>query len=541
MKTILYNGKIYIDREIFEQAVYIEDGIIQKVGSNEEILKISEVDEKIDCKGNTVIPGLNDSHLHMLNFGERMCQAEIGDCKTIDEMIDYCREYIKNNPERVKNGFHAQGWNQDLFIDSDRIPTRFDLDKISTEIPVILERICGHILTTNTKVIEMLGLDENSPQYNGGTFEIGEDNYPNGIFTENACNYAKELIPRLTVEERKEMFIKASEYAARHGITTVQSNDLGTVVPNNDFYFDFFHKIYDEGKGIIRYRHQVCFNDIEEFKKYINNGEYKNGKYDEKSLISLGPLKLFKDGSLGARTAYMRDEYRDDVNNKGIEWISCEEMDKYCELASKANMQVVTHVIGDAAVEQTINSYEKILVNGKNELRHGLVHCQITDKDLLERISRLGIVVSYQPIFLDYDMHIVENRCGKELSETSYAFNTLEKLGGKIAYGTDCPVEDCNPFPNIYSAVTRKDSKGNPSEGFYPNECVDVYTAVDAYTIGSAYMEFMEEKKGRIKPGFLADLVILDKDIFTCNSMEIRNILPLMTMVDGNIIYRKEF
>lgn len=187
----------------------------------------------------------------MLNFGERMYQAEIGDCKTIDEMINYCREYIKNHPERVRNGFHTQGWNQDLFIDSDRIPTRFDLDKISTEIPVILERICGHILTTNTKVIEMLGLDENSPQYNGGTFEIGEDNYP--------------------------------------------------------------------------------------------------------------------------------------------------------------------------------------------------------------------------------------------------------------------------------------------------NECVDIYTAIDAYTIGSAYMEFMEEKKGRIKPGFLADLVILDKDIFTCNSMEIRNILPLMIMVDGNIIYRKEF
>lgn len=456
-------------------------------------------------------------------------------------MINYCKDYIKNNPDRVKNGFHAQGWNQDLFTDSDRIPTRHDLDKISNEIPVILERICGHILTTNTKVIELLGLNGDSPQYNGGSFEIGNDNYPNGIFTENACNYAKSLIPRLTIEEREEMFIKASEYAAAHGVTTVQSNDIGTVVSSEQKYFDFFNKIYNEGRGIIRYRHQASFNNIEEFEEYINNGEYKNGLYKENSLITLGPLKLFKDGSLGARTAFMREDYKDDHNNKGIEWLTCEEMDKYCELATKANMQIVTHVIGDAAVEQAIDSYEKTLINGKNKLRHALVHCQITDRGLLERIVKLGIVVSYQPIFLDYDMHIVEKRCGKELSKTSYAFNTLEKLGGKIAYGTDCPVEDCNPFSNIYSAVTRKDSKGQPEGGFYPEECVDIYTAIDAYTSGSAYMEFMEDRKGRIKPNYLADLVILDKDIFTCNIMEIRNILPLMTMVDGKIVYRKDF
>ncbi|MDY5211727.1 amino acid permease [Intestinibacter sp.] len=206
---------------------------------------------------------------------------------------------------------------------------------------------------------------------------------------------------------------------------------------------------------------------------------------------------------------------------------------------SDAGIQVATHVIGDGAVEKTIDSYEKTFGKEGNKLRHTLVHCQITDRALLERIAKLGIVVSYQPIFLDYDMHIVEKRCGKELASTSYAFKTLGDLGAKIAYGTDCPVEDCNPFPNIYSAVTRKDSKGFPEGGFYPEECVDVYTAVDAYTEGSAYMEFMEGKKGRIKPGQLADIVVLDKDIFTCDPMEIKDILPVMTMVDGKIVYKK--
>ena len=540
MKTILFNGKVYVEREKFVEAVLIEDGIIKEIGTNEEILKNTGIDEKIDCKGNTVIPGLNDSHMHILSFAERMYQVKINDCKTIDEMIERCRDFIKKYPDRVKNGLHSQGWNQDLFVDSDRMPTRFDLDKISTEIPVILERACCHVLTANTKAIEMLGLDKDSKQFNGGTFEIGEDGYPNGIFTENACSYAKEIIPRFSIEEREKMFLEANKYAVEHGITSIQSNDIGTIVLDSQPYFNMFHKIYNENKGLVRYRHQVSFNSPKDFKEFIENGEYKNGQYKNNSFLSLGPVKIFKDGGIGARTALMRDGYNDDPGNKGFEWLSAEEMDEYCKLAKEANIQMATHAIGDDAIEKTINSYEKAFIDGENKLRHTLIHCQITDKELLERIANLGILVSYQPIFLDYDMHIVEKRCGSELASTSYAFKTLDDLGAKIAYGTDAPVEDCNPFPNIYSAVTRKDSKGYPEGGFYPNECVDIYTAIDAYTEGSAYMEFMEDKKGRIKPGQLADMVVLDKDIFTCDPMEIRNILPLMTIIDGNIVYRKE-
>lgn len=540
MKTVLFNGKIYVERDKFVEAVLIEDRIIKAIGTNDEILATADIDEKIDCQGKTVIPGLNDSHMHMFSLGETMYQAKISGCKSIDEMIEICKKYISENPERVKGGLYAQGWNQDLFEDSDRMPNRFGLDKISTEIPIVLDRVCGHILATNTKAIEVLGLDGNSPQYNGGTFEIGEDGYPNGVFTENACNFAKDIIPRPDIEERRKMFIEASKYAAEHGVTTVQSNDLGTIVFDYPTYFKLFKDIYDSGEGIVRYRHQVCFNSIDEFKDYIENGEFKNGEYDEDSLIQLGPLKLFKDGSLGARTALLREDYNDDKGNKGLVWMSQEEMDEFCKVASEAGIQVATHVIGDAAIEKTIDSYEKTFGEEGNKLRHALVHCQITDRALLERIAKLGIVVSYQPIFLDYDMHIVENRCGKELASTSYAFKTLEDLGAKVAYGTDCPVEDCNPFPNIYSAVTRKDSKGFPEGGFYPEECVDVYTAIDAYTEGSAYMEFMEGKKGRIKPGQLADIVVLDKDIFTCDPMEIRDILPVMTMIDGKVVYRKE-
>ena len=158
---------------------------------------------------------------------------------------------------------------------------------------------------------------------------------------------------------------------------------------------------------------------------------------------------------------------------------------------------------------------------------------------MMERIAGDDIPICYQPIFLDYDMHVVTDRCGEELSSTSYAFGTAKKLGIHVSYGTDSPVEDCNPFPNLYSAVTRRDQKGWPEGGFFPEERVDIEDAVDAYTIGSAYNEFAEDFKGRLKPGYLADMAVLDTDIFTCRPEEIRTILPVMTIVDGQIVYRK--
>ena len=538
MRTILHNAKVYVEKGNYAQAVLVEDRYIKAVGANDDILPLADSETKIyDCKGKTLIPGLNGTHLHFMQFGETQNQAQIDSVTSIDEMIEICRKFIEEHPENVKDGLHAIGWNQDNFVDSDRLPDRHDLDKISTEIPIVLERVCGHIVSSNTKLIEMLGIDGNSPQFPDGEFLIGEDGYPNGIFTANACNIAKALIPDFTIEERKVIFEESMQYAVEHGLTSVQSNDVGTTFMDGPAAFKMFHDIYDSGKGIIRYRHQVCFNDFAEFESYLENGEFANGKYDPDGMLTLGPLKLFKDGSLGARTALVKDGYVGDRNNHGLEWIKPEEMDKYCILAGKHNLQVITHVIGDEAVSKTIDSYEKAFVDGKNKLRHALVHCQITDKALLDRIVDEDILVFAQPIFLDYDMNIVEKLCGKELASTSYAFGTLQKNGAHVSYGTDCPVEDCNPFPNIYMAVTRKDKNGNPPEGFYPHECVDVETAIDAYTIESAYAEFMEDRKGRIKPGFLADMVLLSDDIFTIDPMEIKDLLSDMTMVDGRIVF----
>lgn len=538
-KIALINGKIYVERDVFAQALLAEGGIITAVGTDREILALAGDAPVYDCGGRTVLPGLNDSHQHLLQVGESLANVDLSDCVSIDDMVQRCRDFVAQHPETEKTGLHAMGWNQDLFTDSQRIPTRHDMDRISTRFPVVLERVCGHILTTNTCAIERLGLTAKSPQYEGGVFEIGEDGMPNGIFAENACQYARDLVPGFTLAQHEALMLQAMEYAVAHGLTSVQSNDAGTSTTEDARFFTMMRQLYAQNRAPLRYRHQVCCVKPDDLRAFLASGERENAAYSGDSWLTMGPLKLFKDGSLGARTATMREAYRDDPGNFGVECTSDDQMDLFCRIAADAGMQIITHVIGDDAISRTLDSYEKVLVKGKNPLRHGLVHCQITDRPLLQRIADMDVAAFYQPIFLDYDMHIVESRCGAALASTSYAFRTLPALGAHVSYGTDAPVEDCNPFPNLCCAVTRTDKNGQPVGGFVPTEKVDVFQAVDAYTAGSAWCEFMEDVKGRLKKGYLADLTVLDTDIFTCPPQQIRGILPVMTMVDGKIVYQK--
>ena len=492
-KSILHNGKVYVDRGNFQEAVLFEDGIIKAVGKNEEILSMAQDAEKIDCEGRTVLPGLNDSHMHLLMVGEVLSEAPIGDSTSIEDMVARCKKFAAENPKLVEKGMHSQGWNQDLFEKGKvRLPNRHDLDKISTEYPIVLERVCGHTCALNSKALELLGIGKGSPQiYEGGTIEFEADGNPSGYFTENAVYEVRKIVPQATIEEQKGYLLKAMKYAVEHGLTSVQANDIGVMTEDVDATFEMYHSLYKEKKAPLRFRHQVCFLTVESFKKFLE-GEFKNkDKYD--SMLGLGPLKLFKDGSLGARTATMRDGYLDDPGNFGVEAMSDELMDKLVQLAAENGMQTVTHVIGDDAIEKTNAAYEKVLKDGKNVLRNCLIHCQITDRPLLERIRKSDTLIAYQPVFLQCDLYAVESRCGKELSSTSYAMKTAIDMGIHASYGTDSPVEDCNPFPNIYVAVNRKDLKGKPDEGFYTQECVDVCEAIDAYTVESAYHEFEED------------------------------------------------
>ncbi len=537
-KLLLKNGKIYVEKGVFAQALYSENGIIRAVGTNDEVLALAGECPVIDCGGKTVVPGFNDSHMHLLMVGIGMAQADITDVTSADDLVARVQAWYRDHPEAALRGIQAVGWNQDLFTGDKRMPTRWDLDKISTDIPIILERVCGHIVTVNSKVLELLGIRKGAPQFPGGTWECEENGEPNGILTELTCNRANAVFAPYTDEQYREMFLLAANFALSRGVTSVQSNDIGTAPVPAEVVFRVVRDIYEEELCPLRYRHQLSFASPAAFAAWAETDKAQYLCGNEK--LTLGPLKLFKDGSLGARTATMRQDYRDDPGNRGVEAVSAEEMDAYCAIADRHDMQVITHVIGDKAIEDTVIAYEKVLREGKNPLRHGLVHCQITDRPLLERIAKDDLQAMVQPVFLDYDMHAVLSRCGEGLSSTSYAFKTLSDLGAKVSYGTDSPVESCDPFANLYSAVTRKDHTGWPEAGFFPGEKVDVNDAIDAYTLGSAHAEFREKDKGRLMPGYVADLVVLDTDLFTCDPMDIRKASPVLTVVGGEAAWRKE-
>lgn len=532
MNTILKNGKFYINKNNFQESIFIEDGIIKQVGSNEEVIK-NKADTIIDLQGKTVLPGLNDSHIHIYQVGEAMGLCNLVPAKSIDNVIEIGKKFLEENKDiKILKG---RGWNQDYFISGEsRLLTRLDLDKISTEIPIVFDRVCGHVVTGNTKALEMLSINE-SVTIEGGEIHLGEDGKPNGIFTENATAILKYFNPEKNESDIEREFIKAANYALSLGITSVQSCDI----MSNDFQtmFNVIHNIYDNKKTKLRYSHQFNFQNINDFKSYLKT-EFKTGQYDGK-FLSRGALKLFKDGSLGARTALMLEDYADAAGTRGVSALSDEQLQDLCNLATENNIPVVTHAIGSGAIESVINAYENTMEKGENPLRHGIVHCQITSAAQLNRIAKLNIPVMYQPIFLDYDTKIVESRVGCELAKTSYAFNTLYNLGAQLSLGTDSPVEPCDPFPNIYCAVNRLDLDGNPKGGFNSSEKMDLQDAIDAYTIGSAYNEFKEDFKGRLEPGYVADLIVLDKDIFIINPLEIKDIKVDMTMVDGEFVYKK--
>jgi predicted amidohydrolase YtcJ len=530
MRTILCNAKIYVNKNNFQEAMLIEDGYIKNVEKNEIILK-ETADKIIDLQGKTVIPGLNDSHLHLSMVGEAMSSCNLTYAKSIDEIINLGLKFLADNQELTS--LFGRGWNQDYFnIEEARMLTRHDLDKISTELPVVFERVCGHVSVGNTKALELLGVNEKT-HIDGGEILKGSDGKPNGIFTENAVGLFQSILPVKSDESIEQEFLKAANYAISVGITSVQSCDAS----NKEFkkMFRILHNIYNNKKTKLRYNPQYNFQDINDFKDYLET-EHKTGMYDGKFLTK-GALKLFKDGSLGARTALMTNDYKDEPGTKGVEALTDEQLQEMCDIATENGIRVVTHAIGDGAIESVIDAYENTMKNNKNPLRHGIVHCQITNMEQLKRISNLNIPVMYQPIFLDYDIQIVESRIGKELASTSYAFNTLKQSDTIISLGTDSPVEDLNPFPNIYCAVTRQRINGTPKGGFNFNEKLSVEDAIDAYTFGSAYNEFKENEKGRLNPGYVADLVVLDKDIFTIDYNEIKNIQVEKTMIDGEFVY----
>ena len=534
MQQILFNGHIYQQKDQFVSALLIEDGYILHCGSDSEILAFNNPDIKvIDLQGKTVVPGFNDSHLHFYMSAVAFQTVDLYGLTSIDLIVKRASDFLDRHPLATGITLFGRGWNQDYFSDEARLLTRFDLDRISVDFPIAFTRACGHVVTCNSKALEVLGIDASTPQIEGGQFDTDAQGYPLGIFRENAIGLLASLQAPLSLKERVNLLNQVAQIANQYGITSVQTNDL-TFGSSEGAAIQEAYEVYAHKNPTVRIYHQCSFSDLDALQQRINEGYHQN----ENAFHRYGPLKLFVDGSLGARTALMRQTYHDDPTTKGISCMSQEQCDAFVSLADQHHIQIAIHAIGDGGIEQVLNAYQKV-IHHENTHRHGIVHCQITDYPLLQRFRAMDIVAYVQPIFLHYDMHIVNDRVGQALASSSYAFKTMEDLGLHVAYGTDSPVEGLNVFHNIHCALNRQDLNGFPSQGFYPNEKVTLESAIDHLTIDGAYTSFEENQKGRLLSGYMADLVVLNQAIFSLDPSQIKMGLVDLTMVNGQIVYNR--
>lgn len=523
MDTIFYNGVIHTmrDNEIVS-ALAVERGMIRAVGDDAEILALQgPATQTVDLQKRLMLPGFNDSHLHILSYALNKGRLNLAACRSVAEMIERGREHLAHNPP---GGLVCgRGWNQDYFQPA-AFPLKKDLDAISGEWPLVFYRVCGHIAVVNSRALEFFGIGPRSKCPEGGSFDL-----ETGLFSENALDLLATPAPR--VAEIKGLIKEAAADLLEQGITSAQSDDFGHAAWRD--VLAAYSELAAAAELPVRVYQQCLFGNSGDISRFLAE---KPAAPPGQAFYRLGPLKLLSDGSLGARTAFLTRPYRDDPATRGIACFSQEELDEIVALCHKNGRAVAIHCIGDGAAYRALASFAKARRSFGPGPRHGIVHCQITDSAILRHMQELGLLAYIQPIFLDYDIHIVEERVGAQLAQTSYQFKTLHELGVPIALGSDCPVEPFLPLPNIYCAVTRKDLRGFPPDGFNARQALSVQEAVFAYTAGSAYCSYEEQVKGRLAAGFYADLAVLDRDIFTIRPEEIKEARVLMTVVDGKIV-----
>ena len=538
MKTIYYNGRVYTGKLPLVQAFAVEGDKFTFAGSDEEALALwAEGDGKVDLGGKFVCAGFNDSHMHLLNYGQSLNMAPLyANTGSLEEMLKCLKDFMAVNPGIRGEWLMGRGWNQDYFSDVQRMPTRWDLDTVSTEVPICAVRACGHALVLNSKAIDLLGITADTPQPEGGQIVL-ENGVPNGIFFDNAMEPIYESIPAPGREELKNMIRSACKALNAYGVTSSHSDDycVFRTVHWNEIN-EAYRELEQSGELTVRVYEQSNFTDLPSLTEFVEKGNVTGAGSE---YFKIGPLKMLGDGALGARTAYLSRPYADDPTTSGIPVFTREVFEQLVGYANDHDMQVAVHTIGDACLDDVLYAVEKALQRKpRADHRHGIVHCQISRGDQLDKMAQMKLHIYAQSIFLDYDIHIVEKRVGEELAATSYSWKTLLDKGATVSNGTDCPVELPFAMGGLQCAVTRRDLKQSVP-AYLPHEAFSVQEALDSYTAAGAFASFEENIKGKIQPGMLADFVVLGDDPFAVDPAAIKDISVDMTVVGGRLVYSR--
>jgi predicted amidohydrolase YtcJ len=531
---IIINGKVLtIDKDNpMAEAVAIKGETIIAVGSLINILKLAEEGktEIIDARGRLVIPGFNDAHVHFGPLDPDYIELRYTtDPSVITEKVR--AQVAKSKPGEVIRGGH---WEHEMFIDR-KWPTKDLIDKVSPDNPVILNRADGHSVLVNSYVLKKSGINKKTADPFGG--EIQKDpvtGEPTGILKEKAEDLIKpgDVKSKSTPEEQEaktwQGYLLAMKEARELGVTSIQ-------IPGSAS-FESYEKLQKE--GLLTSRIDIgksLTGDSLTLTKYLDL-EKKYPK--EGNWIRFGYLKGFIDGTIGSGTALMFEPFADNPKSSGLAMMPYEEFEKMVLTAYKFGFQIGIHSIGDKGNNWTLNAYEKAQqVNGKRDSRHRDEHAQTLQLSDIPRFAQLGVIPSMQPTHCITDKRFYEKRIGTERSKGAYVWRSLVDAGSMLAFGTDYPVEPLNPMEGLYAAVSRKDRLGEGGEGWFPEQKLTMEEAIKFYTLGSAYAQFMENRKGMIKTGYLADIVITDKDLLTIPENEIMKTKVDYTITGGKVVY----
>jgi predicted amidohydrolase YtcJ len=478
--------------------------------------------EVVDLRGRCVLPGLVDSHLHFKWFAQALHSVDV-ETPTAEEAVE--RVAARAAASAPGEWVTGSGWNHNVW-GAGGFPDFRPLDRAAPRNPVCLEAKNGHALWVNSAALNAAGIGLDTRDPDGGQIVHGRDGGPSGVLLENAMRLVQAVIPAPGPAELARL-MKAAQ-AAAHAVGLTGIHDFDSTLA-----FEAFQEMESRGELALRVLKGIPH---EQLSAAVSLG-LRTGFGG--AMLKLGPLKMFADGALGPQTAWMIAPF-EGTWSVGIPRLSEEQIAADVRRANAAGIACAVHAIGDAACRVVLDSFERAASGGgaaPGELRNRIEHAQLLHPDDIGRFARLGIIASMQPLHATSDMLIADRYWG-ERSRGAYAWKSLLDAGALLAFGSDCPVEVCNPFAGIHAAVTRRRADGSPGEaGWRPEQKLTVEQAVRAYTVGAAWAAGREAELGTIEAGKRADLTVLDADIFAIDAHEIRNVKAAATMVDGRFVF----
>lgn len=529
--TYYVHGRIYTNdpAEPWAEAMAIADGKISCIGKMDHVLLEcgggQEGAETVQLKGQFVMPGFNDAHVHLGGAAADLLAVPLTGVPGVEELQKRVADAVAHHKEG--EWITGGGWDHTLWPDK-RFPNRQQLDAVAPKNPVILTHISGHVAVANSLALLHAEIDKYTPNPPGGEIEHDSLGEPTGMLKEYAAmSLVNVRIPDPAPEVRRRGIELVLENVARNGVTSVQ-----------DFSdwedFKMYKQLKDEDKLTARITLWLPFltplNDLQ-------NLRAQGGTKDP--WLKTGALKAFTDGAMGSRTAAMLEPYSDDVTTSGILTNDPEKLREMAIARDKAGFQLNFHAIGDRANRVALDVFEAVAkANGPRDRRDRIEHAQLVAPDDFPRFAKLNVIASMQPSHQTTDMRWAEDRVGRDRLKGAYAWATMLKNGVHLAFGTDYDVEPISPFRGLYACVTRERPEGGPKNGWEPQEKISLQDCIRAYTSGSAYAQFEEGKKGELKEGEYADFIILSNDLTKIPPSQYTKTSVLRTVVGGRIVYQ---